>query len=826
MGNAFPTAKLPLCEKAQCVLQALLLFLTLFFVQAAQANPEIAVYTGSSVDGVERTDDVGVYNFRSYQIGTTSEPQTFTVHNTGTTALSLNSVALAGNDSSHFILDTFGLAASLAPGDTTLLSIAFRPTRTGLLQAVIQIVSDDEDETPFQIHITGNGQPAGAHKVVGWGSGSSGQMNALAQFTGVIAMAAGYNHSLVVKSDGTVLGSGWNGYGQATAPSGLAGVMAVSAGNHFSVALKNDGTVVAWGWNGDDRSTVPSGLADVVAISVGHHHTLALKSDGTVVAWGWGGNGECTIPSGLNDAVAVSAGGYFSMALKKDGTVLAWGWNGNGECNIPSGLSGVVAVSAGDLYAVALKRDGRVVAWGSNSEGQCNVPLGMFDVSAIDAGWQHSLALKTDGSVVTWGQGSDDSVKTPSSLKNAVAVQAGQSYCLAFGDAPDMVVHAGTSTDDPVLVSSTISSRDLGASFAGGTGPVHTFTIHNAGTADLQLVTPTLGGADASQFVIGTENITAKLMPGASTSFTVAFRPTSRGGPKKALIQITSNNPTENPFSIAVTGVCTSNLALYEGADTSSGSLTDNVSVHVFRNCPLGASSSFDSLTVKNTGAVPLVISGITLGGKDSNQFALDTSSLTSVLEPGANASFKVAFTPTRIGLQRALIQVATDNLSETPFRIHLVGHGLTTEERPVVAWGSKSHGQLKVPPDLAGAVAVTAGHYHALALRQNGTIAAWGNNSSGQVNVPNALDGVVAVAAGAQHSLALKSDGTVVAWGSNSSGQSSVPADLTGVVAVSAGAYHSLALKSNGSVVAWGGTGGRSRRIEGRRGHHRWCGS
>jgi len=808
MSNAFPTAKLPLCEKAQCVLQALLLFLALFFVQAAQANPEIAVYNGSSVGGVERADDVGVYNFRSYQIGTTSEIQTFTVHNSGTTALSLSGVTLAGNDSSQFDMDTFGLAASLAPGDTTTFNVAFRPTKTGLLQTVIQIASDDEDETPFQIHIAGNGQPAGAHKVVGWGAEYLGISNAPATLTSVTAMAAGGFHSLAVKSDGTVAGWGWNESGRATAPLGLTGVVAVSAGTSHSLALKSDGTVVAWGWNGNGESAVPSGLINVVALSAGDHHSLALKSDGAVVAWGWGGNGECTIPSGLNDAVAVSAGGYFSMALKKDGTVIAWGWNGNGECTIPSGLSGVIAVSAGYRYSVALKKGGTVVAWGDNAQGQCDIPPGLAGVVSLDAMLRHCVALKSDGRIVAWGENSNGQIIVPTSLENVVAVDAGWSHCLALGDAPDMAVHAGSSTDDPVLVSS-VSSRDLGASFAGGTGTVHTFTIHNAGNVDLQLVTPTLGGADPSQFVIVAENVTAKLMPGASTSFTVTFVPTSRGGPKNALVQISSNNPTENPFRFSVSGICTSNLALYEGADTTTATLTDNLSVHVFRNCPLDASSSFDSLTVKNTGEVPLVISGITLGGKDSSQFALDTSSLTSALEPGVSTSFKVAFTPTRIGLQRALIQVATDNPSEIPFRIHLVGHGLTTVERPVVAWGSKSYGQLNVPPDLAGAVAVTAGHNHALALRQNGTLVAWGNNSAGQVNVPTELGGVVAVAAGALHSLALKSDGTVVAWGSNSSGQSSVPAGLTEVVAISAGANHSLALKSNGTVVAWGAQGG-----------------
>jgi len=168
------------------------------------------------------------------------------------------------------------------------------------------------------------------------------------------------------------------------------------------------------------------------------------------------------------------------------------------------------------------------------------------------------------------------------------------------------------------------------------------------------------------------------------------------------------------------------------------------------------------------------------------------------------------------------------------------------------LAWGYNGKGQLGdgtttdklTPVQIPGfgrLVAIAAGLFHTLAVKDDGTVWAWGNNTFGQLgdgtttsrSTPvqvTGLTGIVSVAAGPFHSIALKSDGTVWAWGLNSSGELGdgttinklTPVQvvsLTDVIAIAAGggsylfispgvygcSEHSLALKKDGTVWAWG---------------------
>ncbi len=97
----------------------------------------------------------------------------------------------------------------------------------------------------------------------------------------------------------------------------------------------------------------------------------------------------------------------------------------------------------------------------------------------------------------------------------------------------------------------------------------------------------------------------------------------------------------------------------------------------------------------------------------------------------------------------------------------------------------------------------LTAGGWHTLGLKTDGTVVAVGDNTSGQCDVGH-WTGISQIAAGGLHTLGRKANGTVVAVGSDASGQRDVGA-WTGIIQVAAGGQHTVGLKANGTAVAVG---------------------
>ena len=156
------------------------------------------------------------------------------------------------------------------------------------------------------------------------------------------------------------------------------------------------------------------------------------------------------------------------------------------------------------------------------------------------------------------------------------------------------------------------------------------------------------------------------------------------------------------------------------------------------------------------------------------------------------------------------------------------VGDGTTTDRLSPV----------NVTGGLDDVIAIAAGEMNTVALKLDGTVWSWGSNGyaagylgagisdeyrASPVQVVTAsgpLTGVVAISAGTWHTIALKSDGTVWVWGlgyygslgqGNTASQNKaiqVPG-LTGVTQIAAGGWSSFALQTNGSpagnVWAWG---------------------
>ena len=248
----------------------------------------------------------------------------------------------------------------------------------------------------------------------------------------VVGIGAGYDFSLAVNNDGTVVVWGDDSFNQTNVPAGLTNAVAVSGGEKHSLALKSDRTVLVWGSHQFNQTNVPASLTNAVAASSGGYHCVALRDDGNVTAWGLNNSGQTNVPAGLSNVVAVAGGDLHTVALKNDGTVVAWGYNGDGETNVPAGLSNVVAIAAGEYHALALKSDGTVAAWGYNADGEINVPASATNVIAVAGGGFHSLALRGDGTVVVWGDNGSGQWNYPTNMSNVVAIAAGGFHSLAL----------------------------------------------------------------------------------------------------------------------------------------------------------------------------------------------------------------------------------------------------------------------------------------------------------------------------------------------------------------------------------------------------------
>jgi len=236
-------------------------------------------------------------------------------------------------------------------------------------------------------------------------------------------ISAGFDHTVGIKEDGTVVAIGSNEYGQCDVSS-WTDIVAVSAGNYYTVGLKANGTVVAVGSNKSGKCDV-SDWHDIVAVSAGLRHTVGLKADGTVVAAGENDEGQCNV-SGWTDIVAISAGGEHTVGLKVDGTVVAAGsnsWPGawNDDQFDVSDWTDIVAISAGSYYTVGLKASGSTIAVGRNDSGRCWVS-DWTDIVAISAGGEHTAGLKVDGTVVFPGYFAH---KVVSGWTDIVAISAG-----------------------------------------------------------------------------------------------------------------------------------------------------------------------------------------------------------------------------------------------------------------------------------------------------------------------------------------------------------------------------------------------------------------
>jgi len=262
---------------------------------------------------------------------------------------------------------------------------------------------------------------------LGNGSNYSSQLTPIpiAGVSNVVNVASGDGHTLALRADGTVVAWGYNISGQLGAgftstsnntpiqSMNLTQIVAVAAGYLHSVALDVSGHVWTFGEGGSGQlgnggtssittAAVVTGISSVVAIAAGGNHTIALKSDNTM--WTFGDNsqgqlgrtGDPTLPgvvSGLNNVVAIAGGYKYTLAVTSNGLLYGFGDNSAGQLgvnpatvgstNLPmlvAGITNVVLVSApkdipSHTLAVTIDQ-GTYRFWGMGTNDQGEVGIG------------------------------------------------------------------------------------------------------------------------------------------------------------------------------------------------------------------------------------------------------------------------------------------------------------------------------------------------------------------------------------------------------------------------------------------------------------------
>jgi alpha-tubulin suppressor-like RCC1 family protein len=297
--------------------------------------------------------------------------------------------------------------------------------------------------------------------------------------TQIIAIAAGGNHSVALTVDGRVFSWGSNIYGQLGTgdtsgisqynpiPTNTLGsllskmVLAITAGWEHTLVLTADNLLVSWGRN--DWGQTGSGdysnhftpvfvnmngtllNKNIATISANSHYSMVLTSDNQLFSWGWNLFGQLgcgdlfnkispvAVYMGgvlLNKQVsAIATGSYHAVALITSGTVYTWGYNGQGQLgngdtsgsnqSLPVSVSTsgilnskvITNIAAGGNFTIVLSSDGRLYSFGRNGEGQLGDASGVNQfnpvavnmnainltksITSIKAGWAHVVALTT-----------------------------------------------------------------------------------------------------------------------------------------------------------------------------------------------------------------------------------------------------------------------------------------------------------------------------------------------------------------------------------------------------------------------------------------------
>jgi YD repeat-containing protein len=668
-------------------------------------------------------------------------------------------------------------------------------------------------------------------------------------------ISAGLNHSLAVKTDGTVYAwgddqdaDGFLGTGvtesnvTANQVLNLTDISSVYTGTKTSFAIDTNASLWVWGDNrlgqlGDGTENDISepkkldNFTNVKSIAAGTDHTIALKNDGTVWAWGYNGEGQLGVVTatdrslvpiqvtGLSDIASIAVHYHHSYAVKSDGSVWAWGNNDWGQLGVADGtldpqpvpiqitaLSNVASIDSGNRHVVALKKDGTVVVWGENSLYQLGdntlsataTPVSVASLSgviAISAGGFHTAVLKDDGTVWAWGYNSNGKLGV-----SVVGIQPSGPVQMAYVSG---VTEISAESDLTLMLKEDHSLVSIGPGDANGN------RNYNANNRGVPVVVEDMNQALSNvQKITASKNHTPSIIKTDGTLW--RWGTENLGNPLSVTSSLTSEvlglkdvlKVQETDYGTGDTTALTSTGDVYwwKNFDNQLAQKISSLS-----NITDIVSGSSHTLALKSDGTV------WAWGGNSEGQLG-DATEISQYLDNGGEV----------VQMKNVSDAVKIFALYNRSYVLRANGTLWSVGRNLYGALGDDTkvdRSELVQVLNISDIKSLTGSLSRTFAIKNDGTLWAWGDNNNGELcdgtgsdrlrpvqisgisNVSDILLGQYSVAG-------LKSDGSVweCLYKSRYNYEPTIRNDISGVKAISSYfGSHFLALKNDGLVYSWG---------------------
>jgi hypothetical protein len=667
--------------------------------------------------------------FAAQNTGTTSNAQSITIQNTGTGAVTMNGVSLAGTNPGDFAIQsstcptggsTLGVSASCS------VNINFSPQAVGTRTASLQI-ADNANGNPQSVTLTGTGQLptfllSFSQTTLTYGSVNT-TSNSQQSFN-----VTDIGTAPVTFTNFAISGANAGDYAitQNNCPSSPA---TLSAGGSCSITVTfsptASGTRTANVVLTDNATTPPSpqsialtgtGVVVTITLNITPSLTFAAQNIGTTSAAktvSLTANGNTPVVFSGFSLTGANPGDYSinSNTCPSSPTPLAVG----GTCNIgitfaptatgtrTASLSIADNATSGSPQTVPLTGTGQVstivLTYNPTSLTFPTVVTG--NNSTLGLGVTNTgTAAATIASIALAGTNAADySITANSCPLTPLTLAAGASCSLSVTFAPTAtgtrvasVVVTGNQTGSPQSVPVTGTGQapnttiTLSANYTfttpqnvGTTSTTQpTLTITNTGTGTVTFYSMTLGGANPGDFPIILNSCpqpVSTLGAGQSCSVKFQFSPTAAGTRTATLTLVDNATGTPQQWTITGTGQ-TPVLTVTLTASTTASSINYTTPINT------GTTAVNIGYTyITNTGNTTVTISNISFTGTNPSDFALSTSQSCGIapftLTAGAQCYYYVNFTPSASGARTANL-VVTDTATNSPQSITVSGIGQT----------------------------------------------------------------------------------------------------------------------------------------------------